>query len=126
MAKLFLVSGTIGCFISVALGAFAAHGLSNHISTELLSTFKTGVQYQFFHSLALILVAIFLKFEPEIKSLIITGWSMILGILLFSGSLYILSLSSLSVVGIVTPFGGIAFLIGWGFFTKAAFQLFEK
>ena len=123
MAKLFFMAGTISGFISVALGAFAAHGLKNQLTPQLLMTFKTAVDYQFFHALALILIALALLLKPDNKYFTKAGWSMLLGMLLFSGSLYALALTGISSLGMITPFGGVAFLVGWGLFTLGAWKI---
>lgn len=124
MARLFILAGTISGFISVALGAFAAHGLKEQLSPLLLNTFKTGVEYQFMHALALILIAIVMHIKPTIKLYQTAGIAFLIGILLFSGSLYILALTGLKYFGIITPIGGVAFLIGWVYFTLAAWKSF--
>ena len=123
MARTFFLSGTIAAFLSVALGAFAAHGLKELLSPQYLLTFKTAVEYQFFHSLALILVALAMILKPDMRHLAKAGWSILLGIILFSGSLYILAVTNIKMFGMITPIGGIAFLIGWGYFTMAAWNL---
>jgi len=124
MTKLFFMAGTIGAFISVALGAFAAHSLKGQLTEQLLKTFATAVEYQFFHSLSLILMAVILAQKPNIKFLHIAGISILIGIVLFSGSLYILAFTGIRSFGIITPFGGIAFLIGWFYFALAGWKEF--
>ena len=123
MAKFFFMAGTVSGFMSVALGAFAAHGLKNQLTPQLLTTFKTAVDYQFFHALALILIALAILVKPEVKYFSRAGWSILTGLILFSGSLYALALTGISSLGIITPFGGIAFLIGWVFFTAGAWRI---
>ena len=124
MARFFIMAGTISCFISVALGAFAAHGLKAQLSSALLNTFKTGVEYQFLHALALILLAIVMSLKPTVKDFQIAGMAFLVGTLLFSGSLYLLALTGLKYFGMITPIGGVAFLIGWVYFTLAAWKSF--
>ena len=124
MTKLFLMVGTIGGFLSVALGAFAAHALKELLTEQLLATFRTAVEYQFFHSLGLILIALVLSQKPEVKFLKVAGIAMITGILLFSGSLYILAFTGLTSFGIITPFGGLAFLIAWLYFSLAVWKTY--
>jgi len=111
------MTGTLGGFFSVALGAFAAHGLKAQLTAQLLVTFKTAVEYQFFHSLALILIALVLTIKPKTQYLNIAGWAMIIGMVLFSGSLYALAITGIKSLGMITPLGGVAFLIGWLAFT---------
>jgi len=112
MDRFFFIAGSIFGFLGVALGAFATHGLKAYIDANLLVTFETGVRYQMYHSFALLVVALAYTKWPG-KGLIISGWMFIAGIFLFSGSLYVLSLSGVRSLGMITPFGGLAFLTGW-------------
>jgi uncharacterized membrane protein YgdD (TMEM256/DUF423 family) len=115
-SRLFLGIGAVGGFFSVALGAFAAHALQNILSPGLLDVFHTGVQYQAIHSLALLAVGLMMERQAR-PPLRLAGWAFASGILLFSGSLYILATTDISWMGVVTPFGGLAFLLGWGSLT---------
>lgn len=115
-ARAFLAIGAIGGFFSVALGAFAAHALAPIISPGLLEAFQTGVRYQAIHSLALLVIGILLEQQPH-SQLRWAGWAFATGILLFSGSLYIMAGIDIRWMGMITPLGGIAFLIGWGLLT---------
>lgn len=108
----FFVLACFFSFLSVALGAFAAHGLKSYLSSYLLDIFEVGVRYQMYHSLALFVVGFHVK-QFSSKSAIRAGFSFCLGILLFSGSLYALSLTGIKKFGMITPLGGIAFLAGW-------------
>jgi uncharacterized membrane protein YgdD (TMEM256/DUF423 family) len=112
MLRGFLMLAAFFGFTSVALGAFAAHGLKSRLSAEYLAIFHTGVTYQLVHTLALLGVALL---ATQIPGRLITwaGASFAIGILLFSGSLYLLTVTGISKLGIVTPFGGLAFLVGW-------------
>ena len=112
MARLFLLLAAFSGFTSVALGAFAAHGLRHQLSPESLAVFQTGVQYQQLHTLALLAVALLLQRQAG-RLLIISGGLFVAGMLLFSGSLYALTLTGIGKLGIITPFGGVAFLLGW-------------
>ena len=112
MARLFLLLAAFAGFTSVALGAFAAHGLRQQLSAEYLAVFQTGVQYQQLHTLALLAVALLLQRQAG-RLLTLSGGFFVAGILLFSGSLYALTLTGIGKLGIITPFGGVAFLIGW-------------
>lgn len=112
MQRWALLVAAVAGFLAVALGAFAAHGLRNVLSAEYLTVFQTGVHYQMVHALALLAVGMLLQKSPA-RSLRIAAWSFTLGILLFSGSLYALTLSGVRSLGMITPFGGVAFLIGW-------------
>jgi uncharacterized membrane protein YgdD (TMEM256/DUF423 family) len=122
MAKTFLFLGSALAFLSVALGAFGAHALKSRISSDMLSVYETGVHYHMVHALALILIAI-LSDKMKYSSLIPwSGWSLTIGIVLFSGSLYALSITGIRTLGIITPFGGMAFLIGWALLALAALR----
>ena len=112
MLRTFLMLAAFFGFTGVALGAFAAHGLKNRLSAEYLAIFHTGVLYQLIHALALFGVAI-LAIQIQGRLVTYAGISFALGILLFSGSLYLLTLTGVSKLGIITPIGGVFFLIGW-------------
>ena len=112
MQRWALLVAAVAGFLAVGLGAFAAHGLRDVLSAEYLTVFQTGVHYQMVHALALLAVGMLLQKSPA-RSLRIAAWSFTLGILLFSGSLYALTLSGVRGLGMVTPFGGVAFLVGW-------------
>lgn len=109
----FITLGAINGFIAVAFGAFAAHALKGLISPGLLAVFQTGVEYQGVHALALIAVGI-LGRDSRDNALNLAGWAFATGILLFSGSLYLLALTDSRWLGAITPLGGTAFLLGWG------------
>tara|TARA_R110000782_G_scaffold95050_1_gene178933 strand:+ start:573 stop:947 length:375 start_codon:yes stop_codon:yes gene_type:complete len=113
MAKLLLLLASFSGFTSVALGAFAAHGLRDRLPDNLLSAFQTGVQYQLVHTMALIGIALLLLRWPESTLFRFSGGLFVLGMLLFSGSLYALALTGIGKLGIITPFGGVTFLLGW-------------
>jgi uncharacterized membrane protein YgdD (TMEM256/DUF423 family) len=122
MLRGFLMLAAFFGFTGVALGAFAAHGLKNRLSAEYLAIFHTGVTYQLVHTLALLGVALLAAQIPG-RLMTWAGSSFVIGILLFSGSLYLLTLTGISKLGIVTPFGGLAFLIGWFCLGLAAWRL---
>ncbi|HEY5673055.1 MAG TPA: DUF423 domain-containing protein [Malonomonas sp.] len=111
--KLFVVLGSINAFFAVALGAFGAHGLKSKVSAEMLAVWQTAVQYHIVHALGLILLGILIHLLPQAGLLRISGWLLFSGIVLFSGSLYTLVLSEVRALGMVTPVGGILFLLGW-------------
>lgn len=113
MARLFFVVASLLGALSVAGGAFGAHALKGTLSETALSSFETGVRYQMYHALGLLVVALLVKQSPEISTLTIAGWCFIAGIVLFSGSLYGLSLAGIKALGPVTPLGGVAFMAGW-------------
>ena len=131
-----LLGAILGGF-SVGLGAFAAHGLDKvfvekyagltrvvagetvPLSKKFLNDFQTGAEYQMYHSLALLVVGLLTERRTS-RSLTVAGWSFVVGIVLFSGSLYILTLTGVTKWGMVTPLGGVAFLIGWAALAVAA------
>ena len=104
--------GAISAGLSVAFGAFGAHALRERITPENLATFEVGARYQMYHALALIAVGL-LAVKIDNPAIRVAGGSFAIGTLLFSGSLYALALTDIRKLGIVTPFGGLAFLIGW-------------
>ncbi len=118
-AKLFLALGSIAALAAVLIGAFGAHGLKERIAPDLLPVYKTGVEYHFYHALGLILVGLAAFHLPESGYLKGAGWAMLIGIVLFSGSLYVLALTGLRWFGAITPVGGIAFIVAWGLFAAA-------
>ncbi|KPY98581.1 DUF423 domain-containing protein [Pseudomonas syringae] len=122
MLRNFLMLAAFFGFTGVALGAFAAHGLKERLSAEYLAVFHTGVLYQLIHALALLGVAILATHIPG-RLITWAGFSFAVGILLFSGSLYALTLTGFSKLGIITPFGGLAFLFGWSMLGLAAWRL---
>ncbi len=112
-ARTFLLLGCISAMVAVALGAFGAHALEGRLTPEHIATWETAAQYHFYHSLGLLIVGLLGMHLTESARLRWAGWSMFTGILLFSGSLYVLSVSGISYLGAVTPFGGVAFLVAW-------------
>ncbi|NDJ17327.1 DUF423 domain-containing protein [Myxacorys almedinensis] len=114
MDRLFLMLGAILGAISVAAGAFATHSLRETLSERMLEIFETGARYQMYHALALLAVGILFA-RPTINSMLLTasGISFVVGIGLFSGSLYALSLLGIRQLGAVAPLGGIALIVGW-------------
>lgn len=111
--------GAVSAFIAVAAGAFGAHALKSRLEPDLLAVFETGARYQIYHSLALVLIGLFSLSRPS-TALTASGWSMVAGTLLFSGSLYALALSGVRALGMITPLGGVAFLVGWGLLAFSA------
>jgi len=109
---MFFAIAAVSGFLSVALGAFAAHGLKAHLTEDSLNTFEVAVRYQFYHSLALFAVAWAVTKWP-VSLTFWAGGFFIAGIVIFSGSLYLLSLTDTRCLGAVTPIGGLAFLAGW-------------
>jgi len=113
MQKFILLSGALSSALAVMIGAFGAHAFKASLeATQRLETFETAVKYHFYHSLALLIVGLLLYKIPH-KLLHYAGWSHLTGLLLFSGSLYLLCLTNNGKWGAVTPFGGLAFIAGW-------------
>ena len=110
--RIFFSLGAICALISVATGAFAAHALKQKLSADMLTTFEIGARYQMYHALGLIAVAWALT-QWEHQLLTVAGWMFTFGILIFCGSLYVLSLTGIRWLGAITPIGGLAFMVGW-------------
>ncbi len=121
-AKLFIALGSLFALAAVALGAFGAHGLKARLSAQMLGVYQTGVQYHFYHSLGLVLVGIACFHLPESGPLRAAGWLMVAGVLVFSGSLYALSLGAPRWLGALAPIGGLAFLLAWAAFAWAVLR----
>ncbi len=113
MRSLFLFLSAATALMGVGMGAFGAHGLKTVLSPEMLAVYKTGVLYQMWHALGLGLIAVFQQQTPQSKLLNWAGWLMLAGIVLFSCSLYFLAITELKWLGMITPFGGLAFLTAW-------------
>jgi uncharacterized membrane protein YgdD (TMEM256/DUF423 family) len=112
MERVFFLLGSLSALIAVAAGAFGAHTLRDHIPADLLATFETGVRYQMYHALALLAVAwAVTRWTNSLTTL--AGWLFVAGTLIFSGSLYALSLTGARWLGAITPLGGVAFIGGW-------------
>ncbi len=113
MRSVFLFSASVSALLAVAFGAFGAHGLQSILTVKMLAVYKTAVTYQMWHALGLGFIAILKQQNPHSKLLSWAGWLMLSGIILFSGSLYLLSLFNLKWLGMITPLGGVAFIISW-------------
>lgn len=111
--KFFLVFGALAGMTGVLLGAFGAHALRGKLAPEMLTVYQTAVQYQFWHALALLGIGLLSFHLPASAPLRWSGFLMVLGILLFSGSLYALSLTGARALGVITPIGGVMWIIGW-------------
>ena len=112
MQRTFLLAGALAGLVGVGFGAFGAHGLRGRLSAEMLAVFETGVRYQMYHALALMTLA---ALSDRLNGRLIeaAGWLFVAGIVLFSGSLYLLAVTGVTVLGAITPIGGVAFLAGW-------------
>ena len=114
-----IVAGAVDAALAVGLGAFAAHGLKDRLDATALAVFETGARYQMYHALAIVLCGTLVARYPAAQP---AGWIFQLGIVLFSGSLYALALSGIKPLGAITPFGGVAFLVGWAWLAYAAWR----
>ncbi len=113
MQKLFLIAGSFFGLLGVMLGAFGAHALEATLeANNRIETFDTAVKYQFYHALALILLGLAMT-QFQHRAFVVSGYGFLAGIILFSGSLYALSFSGITKFGMIAPFGGVAFIIGW-------------
>ena len=112
MERVFFSLGAVLAFLAVAAGAFGAHAVRSRLSPDLLDVFETAARYHFFHALGLIVVGFAAARWPG-TAVHLAGWLFVAGIILFSGSLYLLSLTGVRWLGAITPFGGLAFLAGW-------------
>lgn len=122
MDRLWIVFGSVSGLVSVAAGAFGAHGLKKRLAADLLITFETGARYEMFHALALVAVGLLMLRAPSTAGTV-AGWSFLVGTVLFSGSLYVLALTGTRWLGAITPLGGVAFLVGWAALAVAAVRL---
>lgn len=120
MTRIFLAIASALGGISVILGAFASHALKDRLSERALAIWSTGTKYQMYHALALIAIALLIDRFPNSRLLMVAGYAFISGVVIFSGSLYALSLSGIKWLGAITPLGGVAFIIGWACLAVAA------
>lgn len=123
MPKLFITLASLSGMFAVILGAFGAHALKNRLDDYAQGVFQTAVQYHFYHSLALLAVGVIALSQPQTALLRSSGWLFIIGILVFSGSLYLLSITGARWLGAVTPLGGLAFITGWACLAAASWKL---
>lgn len=117
----FFILGAVFAALGVAAGAFGTHALEGQLSEDLVNIFETGARYQLIHALALLATA-WASTRWSEKHTAIAGWAFVVGILIFSGSLYALSLSNVRVLGAITPIGGAAFIVGWLMLAWAAWK----
>ena len=121
MPSTFFTLGALSAGLAVAAGAFAAHGLRARLPPDLLAVFETGARYQMYHALGLLAVAWATERWPG-RAAPVAGWLFVTGTALFSGSLYLLALGGPSMLGAVTPFGGLCFLAGWAVLAWSALR----
>jgi uncharacterized membrane protein YgdD (TMEM256/DUF423 family) len=122
MAKMFLSLAGVLAALAVLLGAFGAHGLKAKLTPEMMAVYQTAVQYHMWHALGLAMVGLASLHWPNVGLLRWSGWLMVLGIVLFSGSLYALALTQIKILGAITPFGGLAFIAAWSTFAIAMWK----
>jgi uncharacterized membrane protein YgdD (TMEM256/DUF423 family) len=118
-AKLFLTLGAAAAMLAVIVGAFGAHALRAKVPADLLAVYNTGVQYHFWHALGLLAIGLAALHLRDSAMLVWAGWLMLAGIVLFSGSLYVLAVTGVRWLGAITPFGGTAFIAAWALFAWA-------
>jgi uncharacterized membrane protein YgdD (TMEM256/DUF423 family) len=122
-ARTFLILGAANAALVVVLGAFGAHGLRLRLTPEMMAIYQTGAQYHLFHALGLLAVGLTLTQLPGSVLLRWSGWLMLAGIVIFSGSLYVLSTTGWKWLGSITPWGGLSFIVAWVLFTVALVKL---
>lgn len=110
--KIFALLGSLFALIGVAAGAFGSHALADRVGERMLEVWETGVQYQMYHALALF-VAAWLYHQTEAVTALVAGWSFTVGILVFSGSLFLMVLTGARGLGAITPIGGVGLMVGW-------------
>jgi uncharacterized membrane protein YgdD (TMEM256/DUF423 family) len=125
MARWFITLAAFIGMLAVGLGAFGAHALKSRLDESALSVYQTAVQYQFYHSLALLGVGLFCLWQPQSRLLLASGIAFLAGILVFSGSLYLLSFTGIRWLGAITPIGGLALIAGWSLLLVTAWGLPE-
>ena len=123
MAKLFITLASLSGMLAVIFGAFGAHALKGKLDDQALKVFETAVQYHFYHTFALLVVGVIALNQPQTVLLKSSGWLFVIGILVFSGSLYLLSLTGVRWLGAITPLGGLALIAGWACLAATGWKL---
>lgn len=113
MERLFFMAASLLGGLAVALGAFGAHAMQGRVAENLLANYETGVRYHFYHALALIAVVVAIQRWPNSNLPVIAGWLFIIGVLIFSGSLYVMAFTGFRWLGAITPIGGVSLIAGW-------------
>jgi len=121
MAQVWVGVGALAAALGVILGAFGAHALKGRLSPEMLAIYETGNRYHMYHALGLILVGLVAQ-NAASSAVSIAGWGLLLGILIFSGSLYAMSVTEIRMLGAITPIGGVAFIVGWSALAYGMFR----
>jgi len=112
-AQSIVITGALFAFLGVALGAFGAHALKARLTAEMLAVYQTGVQYHLAHALGIVLIGVLVQRLPASRWLPVAAWTMTAGVIVFSGSLYALSITGVRLLGAITPLGGLALLAAW-------------
>ena len=120
MDRVFIIIGSCLGFFGVAFGAFGAHALAARLTPKLMDIYQTGVQYHLIHALAVLALGLWLRHEPMVKTVVLAGWLMVGGVLLFSGSLYLLAVFDQRWLGGITPIGGVLLLSSWALLVVGA------
>ena len=123
MAKLFITLASLSGMFAVIFGAFGAHALKGKLDDQAIKIFETAVQYHFYHSFALLMVGVIALSQSQTVLLKSSGWLFVVGILVFSGSLYLLSLTGVRWLGAITPLGGFALIAGWACLAATSWKL---
>lgn len=123
--QFFIIAGAVNAAIAVIFGAFGAHALKEKLTEKYLAIWETAVQYQMFHAIGLIVIGILMSTSllGPISQLNWAGYLLLAGIIIFSGSLYVLSFTGIGILGAITPIGGVAFIIGWILLIVAALKI---
>ena len=124
--KISFLFASAGGGVAILLGAFGAHGLKGRIEERLIDAFQTGVQYQIYHCLALLIISILMREGGRNLALDLASYAFMLGVLLFSGSLYLLALTNIKWLGPITPIGGLCFILGWSALLFSCFQSIDQ
>lgn len=113
--KTFLIIGSLNMALAIALGAFGAHGLEGRLSERMMQNWQTGAHYHLIHGLGILIIGLILAvFKSQPTTLLsVAGWLLFVGIIFFSGSLYVMALTGITKLGMITPLGGISFIVGW-------------
>lgn len=111
--KAFFLSGSILMALAVAIGAFGAHGLAGKVTEKMLANWQTGAHYHLIHALGILIIALTIAKFGNSGLLTTAGWLLVVGIIIFSGSLYVMALTNVTMLGAITPIGGLAFIVGW-------------
>jgi uncharacterized membrane protein YgdD (TMEM256/DUF423 family) len=121
--KLFFILGSVLMALAVAIGAFGAHGLSGKVTEKMIDNWQTGAHYHIVHAIAIIIIALTIAKFGNSSLLTASAWFILVGIVFFSGSLYVMVLTNVKILGAITPIGGVAFIAGWIIYAVAVAKL---